>query len=242
MSKIITFGGQKGGIGKTTLTALCANALASPPFSRRVFVADADLQQSLSRRRLADMQEAGEIVAPYPVSFFSLAELAQTLPALDKERDFVFLDVPGKLDINSAAPQQEAAAFLAYTDFIFVPFVPGNYALEATLHYLKTALKIKARRADSPRPLEVIGLINLYEGRTLDDRYLLEELEELKTLVNVRFMKTPLNRYALYRNTDTLTSFYEPGSADKARANFATWLNEFLQILEPAGAAKIKGK
>lgn len=234
MSKIVTFGGQKGGVGKTTLTCLCANALAAPPFNMRVFVADADRQQSISRRRLVDLQQAVDLIPPYPVAFMTLPELVRDLPDLDKKHDFIFLDVPGQLDISKAATDQEAAALLAFTDLLFIPFVPGNYALEATLEYLKTALRLKASRANTPRPLEVVGMVNLFEVRTLDDRYLLEELEELKALVNVRFMFTHLNRYALFRNTDTLTSFYEPDSNDKARGNFTAWLDEFLSILKSA--------
>lgn len=230
MSKIITFGNQKGGVGKTTLTCLCANALSLPPFSRRVLVADCDTQQSIARRRLADLKNTPDILPPYKVEFLTLAELKRDASTLDKANDFVFLDVPGKLDTGQAAEEQEAAVFLAYSDFLFIPFVPGNYALEATLDYLKPALKLKARRAATPRPLEVIGLVNLYERRTLDDKFLLEEIDELKALVNIRFMETHLNRYALFRNVDTLTTFYEPDSADKARVNFSDFLNEFLQI------------
>lgn len=230
MSKIITFGNQKGGVGKTTLTCLMANALSAPPFSRRVFVADCDRQQSISRRRLADVKEADSTLPPYKVEFLTLAELNRDAPALDKSHDFIFLDVPGKLDTGGAAADQEAAVFLAYTDFLLVPFVPGNYTLEATLDYLKTALRLKAKRAGTPRPMEIVGFVNLYEGRTNDDRALLEEIEEIRTLVNIRWIETRLNRYALFRNVDTLTSLYDATATDKPRANLAAFVDEFLQI------------
>ena len=40
MAKIIMFGNQKGGIGKSTLTILTANTLASPEFDYKVLVID----------------------------------------------------------------------------------------------------------------------------------------------------------------------------------------------------------
>ena len=72
----------------------------------------------------------------------------------------------------------------------------------------------------------------MFEQRTLDDRFLLEEIEELKTFVNIQFMDTELKRYALFRNTDTLISFYDKNSNDKAKQNFVQWFNEFLKVID----------
>lgn len=234
MSKIILFGNQKGGVGKTTLTALCANALSGEPFNRRVFVADIDPQQSLIRRRLADIQSS-DVIPPYPLEAKTFAQLQKELPALDRDNDLVFIDAAGKLDAYLPTDQQEITKLLFYVDFLFVPIVPGNFSLDATLEYLKLALKIKAKRQE--RPLEVVALVNMGEPRTIDDRELAEEIAELKALAPIEVMTTPLNRYALFRATDTLTSFYDGsagypgGSVDRARANFADFITEFNQIV-----------
>ena len=233
MSKIILFGNQKGGVGKTTLTALCANALSAEPFNRRVFVADIDPQQSLIRRRLADIQSS-DVIPPYPLEAKTFAQLQKELPDLDRDHDLVFVDAAGKLDAYLPADQQEISKLLFYADFLFVPIVPGNFSLDATLEYLKLALRIKAKRKE--RPLEIVALVNMGEPRTIDDRELGEEIAELTALAPIAAMAIPLNRYALFRATDTLTSFYDVsagypgGSADRARANFADWITEFNQL------------
>jgi cellulose biosynthesis protein BcsQ len=234
VSKIILFGNQKGGVGKTTLTALCANALSAEPFNRRVCVVDIDPQQSLIRRRLSDIQNS-EVIPPYPLEAKTFAQLQKELPELDQAHDLVFVDAAGKLDAYLPTDQQEITKLLFYADFLFVPIVPGNFSLDATLDYLKLALKIKAKRQE--RPLAIVALVNMGEPRTIDDRYLAEEIGELTALTNIEAMTIPLNRYALYRATDTLTSFYDVsagypgGSVDRARANFADWITEFNQII-----------
>jgi cellulose biosynthesis protein BcsQ len=228
MAKIICFGNQKGGSGKTTATCLVANALASSPFSRRVFVCDCDPQQSIIRRRLADQRTTDQI-PPYQVAFKSLAELQRDVIALDKSNDFIFLDLPGKLDSSQPDDQHTIAKFLQYVDVLVIPFTPGNYSLESTLDYLRAALKIRQARSGTPRPLDVVGFINMAE-RTLDDKYLLDEIADLRAVVNIQFLETRLQRYALFRNVDTLTSFYQPGTADKAKANLTAFLDELLKI------------
>ena len=69
-------------------------------------------------------------------------------------------------------------------------------------------------------------------GRTTDDRLLVDEIADLRTVVNIGFMETRLQRYALFRNVDTFTSFYSPGSTDKAQANFSAFLNELKKIFK----------
>jgi chromosome partitioning protein len=229
MSKIILFGSRKGGVGKTTLTALCANALSSPPFSRSVYVADIDQQQSLIRRRLLDIQSFAEI-PPYKIGAPTLAELLGDIAELDRKHEFIFIDHAAKLDNHLPADQQEITKILLIADFLFIPITPGNYSLDSTLDYLKLALKIKAKRTD--RPLEVIALVNMSEPRTLDAQELSDQLAELKAMTPIKLLSAELGRYALFRAVDTLTSFYDPESSDKARANFAEFINEFIKIVD----------
>lgn len=233
MAKIIAVGNQKGGTGKTTVTCLAANALSSSPFNLRVFVADCDPQQSIIRRRLADQQQTAE-VPPYRVAFYgTLAELQRDVERLDSEHDVVFIDLPGRLDTWRPADQQEVTRFLQYVDVLFVPFTPGNYTLESTLDYLRTVLKIAASRAQSPRPLSVVGFVNMFEGgRTTDDKTLLADVAELRAVANIGFMETRLQRYSLFRNVDTFTSFYDASSNDRAVANFSGFIDELKTKLK----------
>jgi len=232
MSKIIAIGNQKGGTGKTTVTCLLANALSQPPFNLRVFVADCDPQQSIIRRRLSDQKQTSE-PAPYPVAFYNtLAELQADIERLDKDNDIVFLDLPGRLDTWRPADQQETTRFLQYVDFLFIPFCPGNYALESTLDYLRIVVKIAHLRKANPRPLSVVGFVNQYEGgRTVDDRALLQDIAELQDVVKIGWMETRLQRYALFRAIDTFTTFYDQAGADKATQNISKFITEFKKTI-----------
>lgn len=233
MAKIISFGSQKGGVGKSSLTCLCANALSSPPFSYRVAVVDLDKQQSIIKRRLSD-QQGIEAMPPYEVHAWTLQQFQDTERGISKlaaDVDFIFLDVAGKLDNNLTADKQEIFFFLQYVHFLFIPFVPGNYAMQSNLDYLKGALKVRDGRKKEGRPLDVVGLVNMSEVRTLDDKFLIDEITSLKNMVNIKWMDNALNRYALFRNVDTLESFYDVETKDKAKQNFTTFFDEFLKII-----------
>jgi chromosome partitioning protein len=227
MGKIIVFGNQKGGVGKTTLTAMAATALAQAPFKRSVFVADVDRQQSLIRRRLGDIQEENTI-PPYPLEYKTIKQLLNEIESLDNNYDLIFIDAPGKLDMDLPAEEQEISKVLLLADFVFIPVVPGNYAMDATIDFLKIALKVKANRPN--RDLQIIGLVNMAEPRTLDDKFLLEEIDELKGIMT--FMENRLHRYVSFRAADTLESLYDAKTTDRAKQNFSTWLNEFIKLIE----------
>lgn len=233
MSKIIIFANQKGGVGKSTCTLLAANALSQEPFDQSVFIVDADKQRSIARKRMADLQVYDE-ATPYQVQQMTIKDFLNEktgIYKLDNEYDYVFIDVPGKLDNNLPIDQQEITKYLQFADYLFIPFVPGAFQMDATLDFLKIAMKVKSQRKGKGRDLNVIGFINLFEQRTLDDRFLLEEIDELQTMINVGFMENKLNRYALYRNTNTLISFFEKDAKGKPEKNFKNWFLEFNKIV-----------
>lgn len=232
MAKIITIGNQKGGIGKSTICALLANALAADPFNLAVTVLDVDPQRSLARQRLADLEQH-EGRTPYKLEAATIGDVKADLTALDKANDVLLIDAPGKLDSNQPADQQTVLQLVSISDVLLIPFMPGNFALEASLDFLKASLKIRAQRAADPRPLLVVGLVNMFEGsRTNDDRFLIDELAELRNMVNIPFVDTALNRYALFRITDTLESYYQQNSSDKAKQNFTQFVDELAELLQ----------
>lgn len=55
-SKILGFLNQKGGVGKTTMTLLTANAISQFPFNKKIIVVDTDYQGSAINKRLEDIQ------------------------------------------------------------------------------------------------------------------------------------------------------------------------------------------
>jgi chromosome partitioning protein len=108
---------QKGGVGKTTITASLAAAIADS--SGKVVAFDADPQQSL--RELA----AGGPL-PYEVRpALSPAELASIADV--RGCDTILIDLPGNLDDTPVL-----AEVLATADFAIIPFVPERAAVAPT--------------------------------------------------------------------------------------------------------------
>lgn len=219
MAKIIVFGNQKGGVGKSTLTMLCAAAFASQ--GRAVFVADIDKQGSLS--------DAGRDAA-YTCEKTTLAALLNRLPDLDKKNDVVFIDAAGKLDSDLPADQQEITRILLFADLLCIPVTPGNFSIAATLDYIKLAMLCRAARPPD-RPLKIAVFINQAEPATRDHKELSAQLIELADLTNITAMTAYLPRYAVFRAAGANDSLLAPRGKDKAKNAFTSWFKELQKII-----------
>lgn len=229
MSKIVAFGNQKGGVGKSTLITLCANALSQAPFNWRVCVIDNDPQASISQARAFDL-DGGAKEPPYDVVAMDIKTLQRNIADYDARYDLLLIDLAGRLDANLDVRQQEITKTLMYVDRLFVPFRAGSFNLEATLQYVQMAARLQEVRASSERPLRFYGFINLFKDRSNSNQYLLEEIENLQR-AGVPFMRCRLRQYAAFEEIDTLTSLYDENANDKAKLNFTVWLNEFINLL-----------
>jgi cellulose biosynthesis protein BcsQ len=176
MAKIIMFGNQKGGVGKSQCTLLVATALSQSPFNLKVCVIDTDTQKSISRLRNLDLRAYPDTDAPFPVLEMNVSEMQKKLNDLDKQYQVILLDTAGKLDTAAPVESQEITKTIMYVDYLFIPFVAGNFNLQASLDYLKYALSIqreRASKAGATRPLNVVGFVNMFDGRTKKNTILL---------------------------------------------------------------------
>lgn len=235
MAKIILFGNQKGGIGKSTLTILTANALAAPEFDYKVLVIDNDMQRSVASIRAYDKEafEQGEnFEFPYDVRAMTYPQIKNGIVELDKMYDFIFIDTPGRIDTDIPTKDQEITKLLSFADFVFVPFKGGALNLDSTLRYAKLLLDIQALRKAQSRTLKIYGLVNFHRQQAITDQELQEEIEYLQSNTSIEFMNAKLKQYALFERLDTYKSIYLEGiSSNKARKNFSVWFDEFLRIV-----------
>ncbi len=124
-AKIVVFGNQKGGVGKTTLSVGVAGAWAEAGY--RVFFVDADPQCS-----------ASEQLADHPTIEFTKhtgGQLDDLLPNVVDDFQFVIVDTPS--GINDALLSAMKVASL-----VVVPVKPSPYdfmSAETTLELAKTA-------------------------------------------------------------------------------------------------------
>ena len=232
MSKIVMFGNQKGGVGKTQISIMAATALSQKPFNLKVAVIDLDNQKSVIRSRNYDLRAYKITSAPFDVFDYELNDLQASITAIDKVYDIIIIDVAGKLDNKQSIEIQEITKTLMYVDILFIPFVAGNFNLESTLDYFKFIKSVQLQRALQPRPLNVYGFINMNRARSRASTYLSEDLQTLQTSERLTIMQAVLNDYALFRESDTITSLYGINSSDSAKANFSTWLNELISVIQ----------
>ena len=151
MAKIIMFGNQKGGIGKSTITILTANALGNAGFDYKVLVIDNDVQRSIIGLREYDKEVTEEEVGkdyefPYDVKAMTYQQLRSKIADYDKEYDFIFIDTPGRIDLEQDIKKQEITKLLSFVDYVFVPFKGGALNLDSTLQYSKVLLDIQELR------------------------------------------------------------------------------------------------
>lgn len=131
---IILIGNQKGGAGKSTLTLLLANYLATVKLCK-VTVIDMDYQQSLAqkfqRAKLLENPEAYQVIAAGLDQFTGLYKLLSENPD-----DLVLIDLPGKLDDDGLIPVFQAA------DLVICPFGYDEFSFKSTVLFAVVLNKI----------------------------------------------------------------------------------------------------
>jgi cellulose biosynthesis protein BcsQ len=232
MAKIIFINSMKGGIGKSQTTVMAASALALPPFNLKTVVVDVDDQKSILGLREIDQSVYEGQTPPYTILSMDVTALQSRIGELDAAYQVVFIDAAGKLDTKLDALQQEISRSVMYADYLFMPYVAGNFNFSANYTYLQFIRQIQSARQLTNRPLRVYAFVNMYRNRSRANQFLLQDLADLREREGLNVMSHPLGDYALFREADTFTSLYDPLSNDSAKANFSEWFTEFLNIIQ----------
>jgi chromosome partitioning protein len=132
---IVSFTGQKGGVGKTTL-AVCLAAEATAR-GRRALLVDLDDQRSASQ--WGDAAVASQRPAPHVVAMTAGMLTAGTLAAIAGDHDPILLDCPGRhQDVTRAA--------LLCSDVAILPCGPGSFDAWALAASIELITRAKALR------------------------------------------------------------------------------------------------
>ena len=233
MAKIIMFGNQKGGVGKSQVSIMTATALSLPPFNLKTCIIDIDNQKSVVRIRSVDLQcYPPQTVPPFEVLNLKASELQKQIGQLDHDFDVLIIDAAGKLDNDAPIESQEITKALMYVDLLLMPFVAGNHNLTATFDYFQFVRRVQEIRQLQARNLSVYGFVNMYRSRSRVNTFLLSDIEDLKKSEHLNMMQTYLNDYALFKEADTITSIYDNSSNDAAKVNFSAFINELVMIIQ----------
>lgn len=231
MSKIIIFGNQKGGTGKTICTMLTATALSQAPFNLKVCTIDLDSQKSLTDQRKLDILAYDDAPPPYEIIDLNTNQLQAKIKDLDKSFDIILIDTAGKLDTDKTAEHQEITKALMFADFLILPFVAGLYNVKATLKYLEVAQQLQAARQLSNRPLSIFGFISRHRPKAKQTQYLKDDLAAITAATGLKILDTPLYEYLTYGDADTYTSLFDQRSREAVKINFAAWLLEICKTI-----------
>ena len=130
MGKIIAFSNQKGGSGKSTLTANMAVLWSNSGY--KVAVIDADAQQSLTYWLTERKKYYGENDIGIDSYQFDVRNLAEELKNIKRKYDFILIDSPPSITY-------ETIQIVKVADGLFVPVQPSPLDLMATLPFLQIA-------------------------------------------------------------------------------------------------------
>jgi chromosome partitioning protein len=128
---IITFGTQKGGVGKTTLAIAFANYI-SLYTDKKIYVIDYDYQKSFYQKWGDDKEISGDYL--YEVTILNKEdekdfENPEVMNAMKISREIYLIDIPGNID-------KKYTSVLRYSDYIIIPFSYSDITVNSTMVFI----------------------------------------------------------------------------------------------------------
>jgi len=127
MGKIISLSNQKGGSGKTTISANLAVLWGNSKY--KVAIVDADKQKSLSNWVEARKKYYGEDDIGFHVYHFDASSVIEDLKNIKRKYDFIIIDSPPSITYDSIQ-------IIKCSDYVYVPMQPSPVDLLATIPFL----------------------------------------------------------------------------------------------------------
>lgn len=144
MGKVVAFSNQKGGSGKTTLSANISVLWSNSGY--KVAVVDADAQKSLSYWISERKKYYGETDVGIDHYDFDIRNLPEQIKNIKKKYDFIVIDSPPSITF-------ETMQIIKVSDALFVPVQPSPLDLMATLPFLQIA------REEKKKPIIILNRV-----------------------------------------------------------------------------------
>lgn len=199
----LAFENPKGGVGKSTLTALFAGYVhAMGDDGIKIGVVDIDdMQNTMGRLRQSESDDSNNLKEEYEVMNISSSEFINQLEFLKESFDVILVDFPGNLKQNGVVET------LHFIDIVIMPFEPNNTDLSATLYFYENVYKniIKARKENGMKTT-VRGVMNRVMPNVLEFKEIIKNKESLPFQLMDNYIKD--SRVDYQRNLSTLSSNY----------------------------------
>lgn len=199
----LAFENPKGGVGKSTITALFAGYVHSLGEDNvKIGVVDIDdMQNTMGRLRLTESDDIKNLKDEYEVMNISSSEFINQLDFLKENFDIILVDFPGNLKQNGVI---EALHFI---DIVIMPFEPNSTDLSATLYFYENVYKniIKSRKENGLKTT-VRGVMNRVLPNVIEFKEINRDKENLPFKLMKNYIKD--SRVDYQRNISTLSGNY----------------------------------
>lgn len=215
----IGYANQKGGCGKSTLTHLHAKALAID-YDKKVLIIECDKQKSLQNQLELKKESESAFIPPYEVFNTEILNVGDVAKDMFGKYDFVFIDMPGTLDIDGII------GMLYNADILIIPVKASNYDLDSSLKFIEMAQKVKDYKSKNTIPFEYSILINEFDHQLKESKELINIIEELK----LPAFETKIKKSVFYARHQG--EFNSPQKDSNIRFNYGNFIDEFNSKLD----------
>lgn len=219
-AKVIIAGNMKGGVGKSSLTAILATYIHNT-LKKEVLVIDADdLQQTISTIRKDELLTVKDHSKLFPVLESNSKDALRWVTQVMDEYDYIFIDLPGNLK------QEGVINSYLLADIIIIPTSLSKEDMDATFRFYEILNKdIIPKRKEEGLETIVKGL--LYKVRKRGKEYK-EFEEEFKNNIPLAFFEEVIpNSDVLRRQTST----FDNVDFESKSFEMKSFLSEFSKIL-----------
>ncbi|EEO58709.1 hypothetical protein BSCG_05638 [Bacteroides sp. 2_2_4] len=203
---VVAFENPKGGVGKSTLTALFAGYIHSQSNEEgglSIAVVDIDDMQNTIGKLREDEAEDGIMKKEeeYEVINISSSEFINQLDFLQDNYDIILVDFPGNLKQNGVVET------LHFVDVIIIPFEPNQTDLRPTLTFYYNIYEgiIESRRKIGKKTT-MRGVMNRVLPNVLEFKEILKNKKTLPFELMQNYIKD--SRVDYQRNLSTLSKAY----------------------------------
>lgn len=201
----VAFENPKGGVGKSTLTALFAGYIHSTAKETGLSIGVVDIddaQNTIGKMRVYDAAQQENLDEEYQVMNISSSEFIENMDFLKENFDIILVDFPGNLK------QPGAVETLMMMDVLIIPFEPSKIEIMHTLsfyNYYKES--IMSKREELGYKTTVRGLPNRVVANLIEYKELIANQDELPFKLLKNHIKE--SRVSFQRNLSTLISSYD---------------------------------
>lgn len=200
----VAFENPKGGVGKSTLTALFAGYIHATAKETGLTVGVVDIddaQNTIGKMRLFEATQQESLDEEYQVMNISSSEFIENMDFLKENFDIILVDFPGNLK------QAGVVETLMMIDVLIIPFEPSKIEIMHTINFFDYyKANIMAKRKELGYKTTVRGLPNRVVPNLIEYKDLVTNQNEFPIKLMQQHIKE--SRVQFQRNLSTLISNY----------------------------------